>query len=265
MDPLSLLVLALAFAILSFAAVFVLARRVDNFGIVDVAWSFGFAPIALLYASAADGDLARRVTLAVIVGIWSVRLGGYLGWRVLRQHPSEDGRYQQLRRDWGDKLSLKMFFFFQAQAVLLVVLSAPFLFVATHRAAPWHPLEVAGLALWFTGLLGETVADAQLARFKREPANHGRVCDMGLWRFSRHPNYFFEWLVWVGFALFASSAPWGWTSIYCPLLMLLSLLKFTGVKSTEDQLLRSKGEPYREYQRRTSAFFPWFSKRGASP
>jgi steroid 5-alpha reductase family enzyme len=153
-----------------------------------------------------------------------------------------------------------MFCFFQTQAALLVLLSVPFLLAAQNAAPGWHPRELLGLVLWLLALGGEALADAQLARFKRDPRQRGRVCDVGLWRLSRHPNYFFEWLVWVAFALFASASPWGWVSAYCPALMLFFLLKVTGIRYTEDQLLRSKGEAFRKYQQRTSAFVPWFPK-----
>lgn len=255
-----LFLLALGAALLGFAAVFLVARRMDNYGLVDVAWSLGFAPVAAFYAWGAAGALPRRVAIATMAGLWSLRLGGYLAKRVLGHHPVEDGRYRQLRRDWGAQLSVKMFFFFQAQAVLLAALSAPFLLAARNPAPGWHPLEAAGAALWLIALAGEALADAQLARFKRAAANRGRVCDAGLWRLSRHPNYFFEWLVWVAFALFAAASPWGWTAAACPALMLYFLLKVTGIRYTEEQLLRSKGEAYRVYQRRTPAFVPWFPK-----
>jgi len=154
-------------------------------------------------------------------------------------------------------LNAKMFQFFQFQALLLVTLSVPFLLAARNRAPSLHPLEVAAVVLWLVALFGETLADAQLAAFKRDAANRGRVCDSGLWRWSRHPNYFFEWLIWVAFALFALASPWGWIALYCPALMLFFLLKVTGVSYTESQLLRSKGESYRRYQERTSTFVPW--------
>jgi steroid 5-alpha reductase family enzyme len=119
-----------------------------------------------------------------------------------------------------------------------------------------HVLEVAGVAIWLTGLLGESVADGQLAAFKRNASNRGKVCDVGLWRYSRHPNYFFEWTIWIGYAVFALASPWGWLALAMPALMLHFLINVTGVKATEEQALRSKGELYREYQRRTSMFVP---------
>jgi len=260
MSAVFLFLIALAAAALGFALLFFVARRMNNFGIVDIAWSLGFAPVALFYSWGASGAPFRRVAIATMAVWWSLRLGLYLGRRVLGHHPVEDGRYQQLRREWGERLDFKMAWFFQAQAALLVLLCIPFLVAARNSSPHWHPLEFAGLALWLLALGGETLADAQLARFKRDPANRGRVCDTGLWRLSRHPNYFFEWLVWVAFALFASASPWGWATFYCPALMLFFLLKVTGLRYTEEQLLRSKGAAYQTYQQRTSAFIPWFPK-----
>lgn len=257
---LAMLLLTLAAVAAAFAALFFVARRVDNFGLVDMAWSLGFAPVAVFFAWGGHGDPVRRATVAVMVGFWSLRLGGHLARRVLGHHPVEDGRYQQLRRDWAGQLDVKMFLFFQAQAVLLVGLAAPFLFVVRNAAPAWRLLEIAGAALWVLALTGEALADAQLAHFKRQPANRGRVCDAGLWRFSRHPNYFCEWLVWVAFAVFASASPGGWVAWYAPALMLFFLLRVTGIRYTEEQLLRSKGAAYRDYQQRTPAFVPWRPK-----
>jgi steroid 5-alpha reductase family enzyme len=257
MSALELLLLALAATCAGFALLFLVAKRVNNFGIVDVAWALGFAPPAVLYGGFGGGAVPRRLLIAAMAVLWSLRLGGYLARRVLGHLHTEDGRYQQLRRDWAPNLNGKMVRFFQAQALLLVMLSVPFLLAARNPAPALHPLEFAAAGLWLLALLGETLADAQLAAFKRDPANRGRVCDAGLWRWSRHPNYFFEWLVWVAFALFALASPWGWIALGCPALMLFFLLRVTGVRYTEDQLLRSKGEAYRRYQQRTSAFVPW--------
>jgi steroid 5-alpha reductase family enzyme len=145
----------------------------------------------------------------------------------------------------------------------LVILSVPFLIPSLNGRPELHPLEVAGALLWFIALCGETLADAQLAAFKRNPANRGAVCDRGLWRYSRHPNYFFEWLVWVAFFVFACGSPWGWISVLCPAVMLHLLLRVTGIPLTEQQALRSRGDAYRRYQQTTSAFFPWFPRRPA--
>jgi len=239
-----------------FTGVFLFARRVDNYGVVDVAWSLSFAALAVYLAVAADGWWVRKALFATIVSVWSLRLGIHLWRRVQSHHPEEDGRYATMREEWRANLGKKMFLFFQMQAVSVVVLGLPFLFATSNGTIGLAPLEIAGFAVWLAAQLGESVADAQLARFKRNPANTRRVCDVGLWRYSRHPNYFFEWLIWIGFFLVGAAAPWGWTGVIAPAVILYLLLKVTGVPPTEEQALRSRGEAYRRYQRTTNAFFP---------
>ena len=154
-----------------------------------------------------------------------------------------------------------MFIFFQQQAVSVLILGWPFLLVARNPDEAFQPLEIAGLTLWLAALLGEWLADTQLARFKQDPANQGQVCAVGLWGYSRHPNYFFEWCVWLGYFVFACASPWGWTSFICPAVMLYLLLEVTGVPMAEAQSLRSRGDAYRAYQRRVSVFVPWWPRR----
>lgn len=253
---------ALLFAILAplvagvFAALFMLARRLDNYGIVDVAWSLGFAPLATAYGIFLDGAPERRALITAMAVLWSIRLGAHLWERVVGNLSVEDGRYAALRRHWGARLGTRMAAFYQIQGVLLLLLSLPFALACANPAPELHPIELAAAALWTAALIGEARADAQLASFKRDPANRGRVCATGLWRLSRHPNYFFEWLVWVAFALFALASPWGWLALSCPAFMLYLLLRVTGIPQTEAQLLRSKGAAYEAYRRSTSAFFP---------
>lgn len=251
-----LVLIAIVTLALVFAAVFAFARQIDNYSVVDVAWSLAFAAIAVFYAAAADGWWVRRVLSGAMAVAWSLRLGIHLWRRVAAHHPAEDGRYEEMRERWRSKIASRMFLFFQFQAVSIVVLAVPFLFASTNSTAALHPLEIAGALVWLAAWIGESVADAQLARFKRDPANRGRVCGAGLWRYSRHPNYFFEWLIWVGFFLVGAAAPWGWTGIVAPAAILYLLLKVTGVPPTEAQLLRSKGDAYRRYQGITNAFFP---------
>jgi steroid 5-alpha reductase family enzyme len=255
-----LILLAWAFAFALMTIVWLISVRIKNAGIVDIAWSFGFAPVALLYAIFADGFAARRWLILAMVAIWSLRLGGYLYFRVMGHHPKEDQRYAQLRTEWGANVNGKMFGFFQLQAALLVLLSVPFLIACLNPQPEINWLEYLGAAVWLIAVIGESVSDHQLKQFKKNPANKGEVCQAGLWHFSRHPNYFFEWLIWVAFWIFALGSPLGCTAIYCPALMLYFLVRVTGIPMTEDLALKTKGEKYRAYQRTTSRFVPWFPK-----
>lgn len=244
-----------------FAVFYVLARRINNYGIVDIVWSYAFAALALFYAVAAPGWPVRRALIAAMAALWSLRLGTHLYRRVMGHHPVEDGRYVQLRKDWAANFAPKMFGFFQLQAASVVLLGLAFLIICLNPAPQLHALEFAGAALWLLALGGEALADAQLAAFKRDPTNKGRVCDAGLWRYSRHPNYFFEWLIWVAYFVFALASPWGWLAAIGPASILFLLLRVTGIPLTEEQSLRSKGEAYRRYQQTTSAFVPWFPRK----
>ena len=256
-----LILSALAGLSLLFAGLYLVARRIDNYGIVDIAWSYAFAALAIFYALLAPGWPVRKALIAAMAVLWSLRLGTHLYRRVMGHHPVEDGRYVQLRKDWAASFAAKMFGFFQLQAGSVVLLGVAFFIACLNPAPPLHPLEIAGAALWLLALTGESLADRQLATFKRDPARKGRVCDAGLWRYSRHPNYFFEWLIWVAFFVFALASPRGWVAVIGPASILYLLLRVTGIPLTEEQSLRSKGEAYRRYQRTTSAFVPWFPKK----
>lgn len=261
MSALFLLLTALAGLCAGFALLYAVARRIDNYSIVDIAWSYAFALLAVFYAAAGPGWPLRKALIAAMATLWSLRLGTHLYRRVMGHHPVEDGRYVQLRQDWAGNFAAKMFGFFQLQAASIVLLGAAFLIVCLNPAPELHWLELTGAGLWLTALSGEAIADAQLAAFKRDPANKGRVCDVGLWRLSRHPNYFFEWLVWVSFFVFALGSPHGWVAAIGPASILYLLLRVTGIPLTEEQALRSKGDAYRRYQQTTSAFIPWFPKK----
>jgi steroid 5-alpha reductase family enzyme len=172
----------------------------------------------------------------------------------------EDGRYAQLREEWGEQANTNMFLFFQFQAFLAVLLSLPFLLISFNPEPAIQLVEIIGIGVWTIGFAGETLADAQLKRFKSKPENKGKVCDVGLWFYSRHPNYFFEWVICLAYFLIALAAPYGWLSIISPLLMLHFLKNVTGIPATEEQILKSRGEPYKIYQKTTSSFILWFKK-----
>lgn len=231
-----------------------------NFSYVDLGWALNFTLLAWLYARLGDGYLWRELLICGMFTLWSLRLGWHLARRIIGQ--PEEGRYIQLRKEWGasGNINLKFLAFFQFQAALNIFLSLPLLIACLNVTPNLHWLEIMGMLVFVIGLVGESVADTQLAMYKRDPDNRGKVCDRGLWRYSRHPNYFFEWTIWIGYALFALASPGGWLGLLMPALMLHFLINVTGVKPTEEQALRSKGDRYRAYQRTTSAFVPWFPK-----
>jgi steroid 5-alpha reductase family enzyme len=246
------------------AALFLLTWRLsiklDNYSFVDVTWSLSFAPVAILLACMSDGWLPRRIAIAALVGAWSLRLGLYLWQRVACHHPQEDVRYAVLREKWKANPPKAFLFFFLAQAVLVWLLMLPVFLITRQASESFHWLELTGLALWFIALVGEGISDAQLARFKKNNTDRKAICQVGLWHYSRHPNYFFQSLLWWGLFLMALPAPWGWTAIIAPLAMLHFLLNVTGIPLTERLSVEKRGDVYREYQRTTSAFVPWFRK-----
>lgn len=255
---LPLLGVGLLIAVAYFSLTWAISVRAKNYGFLDVAWSYGVAILAPIYALNSPGIAAHKWPVVIVGVLWSLRLGTYILIRVLRHHPAEDVRYETLRKRWP---SAGMFYvFFQMQAVLVAIFSLPFLVVSFNTSSEFSTIEMVGLALAILSLGGEALADRQLKQFKSDPANRGKVCQAGLWRYSRHPNYFFESLIWWAFFLVALGSPHGWITIVCPLLMLYFLWKVTGIPLTEEHAVKSKGEAYREYQRTTSAFIPWFRK-----
>jgi steroid 5-alpha reductase family enzyme len=233
---------------------------IKNAAIVDVGWAAGLGVLAITYAAMGPGFVARKWLLAGVVGLWSLRLATYLLLARVIGKP-EEGRYVQLRQDWKTSLPLRFLLFFEFQALLDVALSIPFLLACLDTRGRLGVTEFLGAGISLLAMLGEAVADRQLDRFKKNTANKGKTCQVGLWKYSRHPNYFFEWLIWVGFATFVIASPWGVLGLVSPALILYFLLGVTGIPATEAQALRSRGEEYRAYQRRTSAFVPWFPKR----
>jgi steroid 5-alpha reductase family enzyme len=245
---------------LMMAVLYGVARINKNAGIVDAGWATGLAILAVVYALAADGLAARRLLLAALAGFWGLRLGSYLFFNRFLGRP-EDGRYRELRRRWGHRAERNFFLFFQFQAGLDVLFSLPFLAVACNAKPALDALDLLGALVWALAVLGETKADRQLARFRARPENRGKTCSQGLWRYSRHPNYFFEWIHWFAYILLGVGSPLWWLTLLGPVLMALFLLKITGIPYTEQQSLKSKGDSYREYQRTTSPFIPWFPKK----
>ncbi len=253
-----LVAIAAAVLALLFALVWLISTRLENYGFLDAIWSLSIAIVAPLYAWLGDGDPIRRWAFAALGTAWSLRLGLYVLIRVIRHHPQEDARYRTLRQKWPTPL--RFLVFFELQAFIAVVFSTPFLLASVNRTSHLMALEIFGLALAGLATLGEFLSDWQAQRFKRETHDKKAVNDVGLWRYSRHPNYFFESLVWWGFFIAALPFPFGWLTVVCPLLMLYLLLNVTGIPLTEKHSLQNRGETYRRYQEKTSRFIPWFPK-----
>jgi steroid 5-alpha reductase family enzyme len=248
--------IGLAFAVMAIlmTVLWLVQRARKNAGIVDVAWSFGTGVNGVWFALTGSGYAPRRIILAVMAGLWGVRLGWHLWQRVSSE--AEDGRYAALRQKWGDRTQPMLFGFFQIQAFWTVLFALP-MFLAAENAAPaLGVLDFIGILIFLIAVGGETLADRSLARFRADPGNRGVVCREGLWRYSRHPNYFFEWIHWWAYVAIGIGAPLGALTVLGPVLMLLFMFTLTGIPPTERRALESRGDAYREYQRTTSVFVP---------
>jgi steroid 5-alpha reductase family enzyme len=258
MNPLWLLLISAMLLTLLFAGTWRFGIHCNNYSIVDAAWALSFSVVALLFALGGSGWPLRRTVIAIIIIIWSLRLGIYLSLRIMNHHPEEDLRYDVLRKRWQDQgLQKKFFGFFMAQALLVWLLMLPVYFICNNNESDFAPLEIAGVCLWIIGLWGEAIADRQLKKFKRKNATRPQsLCKEGLWKYSRHPNYFFQSLLWWGLFLCTLPIQSGWIAILAPLAMLYFILRVTGIPLTEELALKKRGAAYRAYQQTTSAFIP---------
>ena len=254
--PLITSLFCLAFLSVVMAAAWAVQRAMRNAGWVDVFWTFGTGAAGAITALSA-GLSPRSALAAALALIWALRLGLYI---LSRTHgiPHEDARYARFRTEWGPAFEPRMFGLLMVQAVAAWPLA-----MAVALAA-WCPAPLSGVSL-LAGVLiaviaiaGEALADRQMHQFRRDPANKGKVCDIGLWGWSRHPNYFFEWLYWLAYPALALGGfwPWGLLAFIAPALMFLLLTKVSGVPMLEREMLASRGEKYRAYQHRVPAFFP---------
>jgi steroid 5-alpha reductase family enzyme len=258
MNPWICIALLWAIMVVAMSLGWLWQRKTQNAGIVDVIWTGGIAGSAVLYALLLDGGAVPRALLALLGGLWGLRLARHLAHRVLGE--PEDGRYRQLRNHWNGHQG-KIFLMFQFQALLVVLFSLPFLAVARNPERAFTPWMLLAIAIWIASVAGESLADRQLARFRTDPKNRGRTCREGLWRYSRHPNYFFEWLHWFAYVALAVGSPIAGLSATGPVVMYVFLRWVSGIPFTEAQALRTRGEDYRRYQQETPMLFPWFPRR----
>jgi steroid 5-alpha reductase family enzyme len=238
-------------------------QRTGNSGWVDTIWTFA---VGITGAGSAlwpvDGAApnTRQWLVAALVAIWSLRLGVHIAVR--SAGITDDPRYAAFANEWGVDSPRKMFVFLQNQGLGSIPLAFAIFVAARFPSDVLRLQDWLGALILFAGIAGEALADAQLNRFRGNAANKGLVCDVGLWRWSRHPNYFFQWLGWLAYPVIAISPnyplsyPWGWATLLAPVFMYWILVHVTGIPPLEAQMLRSRGGRYRDYQSRTSAFFP---------
>jgi steroid 5-alpha reductase family enzyme len=232
-----------------------LASVRSDVSLVDIYWGIGFILVTGL-AVALNRPVQPRAAVALsLVALWGTRLGGYLLWR--KWGEEEDRRYQAMRRHHGPRFWwISLLTVFMLQGLLLWGISMPLQVIAVSRDTTFATTtDVIGISLWVIGFAFEAIGDAQLAMFQARPENRGRVLDRGLWRYTRHPNYFGETLIWWGLYFLSLPAGGGWT-VLSPVLMTVLLLKVSGVTLLESTIIDRRPE-YAEYQRRTSAFLPW--------
>jgi steroid 5-alpha reductase family enzyme len=251
-----------AFLALAMAAGWAIQRRAGNGGWADVVWSFATGAAGLAYALAPTSGWRpgpRAWLTALLIAGWSLRLGTHL-WRRTAGAAHEDARYSGFRREWGTAFQRRMFAFLEIQALASALLTLAML-AAARNPAPFPAWsDAAGLALLLVAIAGEGLADAQLSRWRAEHRDAGGVCEVGLWGWSRHPNYFFEWLGWLAYAVIAIGPagvwPWGWVALVGPAFMFVLLRCVSGVPPTEAAMAASRGARFADYQTRVSAFFP---------
>lgn len=247
--------LAAAVALMTVAWVVSLLRR--DAGLIDICWGPGFVLVSWVYLLSGDTSSLRGALVLGLVTLWGLRLGLHIAWR--SRGKDEDYRYAEMRRKWGRRFPLvSLFTVFLFQASLLWLLSIP-LDRAIASTTPVRWIDGIGMLLCLAGLVIETTADLQLTRFRADPANRGRVLNHGLWRYSRHPNYFGDAVVWWGFGVFAVAAGAWWT-LYAPAAMTWLLVRVSGVPLLEERLKKTR-PAYRDYVERTSAFVPWPPRR----
>lgn len=244
---------AITIAILM-VATWVVSVLIKNASIVDIVWGLGFVAVSWVLSWRVDGDSGRQTLLAVMVGVWGLRLGGYLAKRNIGH--GEDFRYVLMRRRWGAKFPVvSLLTVFTLQGVLMWVVSLPVQFGSGDATPGVGPLAVIGIVVWVVGFAFEVIGDAQLARFKSDPANKGQVMDKGLWRYTRHPNYFGDALLWWGIGIVGAETGSGVIGLVGPVAMTVLLTRVSGVPMLEHSMAKRR-PGYTEYVARTSAFIP---------
>lgn len=246
-----------------FVLLWVLHLRPRNASLADVGFCLAFGVIVLVCGVTSEGELSRRILISAMGILYAARLGYHLfSHRVWGK--AEDPRYQKIRMLLGSWESVGMCAYFQLQVPASLFFAGLLCWVMSHSAIELRWWDILGVTIFLVAVIGEAVADRQLEAFRRDPLNKGKTFQAGLWRYSRHPNYFFESLHWWAYVPLAIGLPWSWIAVIWPCLMMSALRWVTGVPWVEAQALVTRGQSYREYQQTTNMFFPWFPRKSES-
>jgi steroid 5-alpha reductase family enzyme len=258
MSPITTIAVAASGLVAAFTGVWLWQLRTANAGMIDPVWAAGLGAVAIFAGLEGGGAGLNRALVAAGGGAWGMRLALYL-WRRNYGH-TEDVRYRQFRDQWGPAAPRMFFWFFQLQAFVALLLAVAFFVPASYPENVPASNVVGAIVVWLIAVGGEALSDRQLARFAADPTNHEQVCREGLWRYSRHPNYFFECVHWLAYAVLSIRLPWGWLTIAPPVLMAWLLMKVSGIPMLEARLARTRSG-YDDYMRTTSALIPWPPRR----
>jgi len=260
MTFIQLYLIALASILSMMFILWIISTRIKNAGIVDMFWGFGFVMTCFIYFMEADGLETRKILLMTMVTLWGMRLSIYLAWRNIGK--DEDPRYRKFRQDYGEHRYwwISLFQTFLLQGILMWLISAPLLGAQYFKNGNTLTVfDFMGVFVWLIGFIFEAGGDIQLARFKADPVNKGKVMNTGFWRYTRHPNYFGDAAIWCGYAIISIAAG-SYIPVLGSVLMIALIVKVSGVALLEKTLRVSK-PGYKDYVEKTSAFIPWFPKK----
>lgn len=249
----SIIAIVFCYLIVQMSVVWVIYRVLKNPSVVDASWSIGLMASGLIYLVSATLTL-RTMVVSLLLIVWALRLAGYL-WYTRIRHGHIDKRYTELSSDWKISHALGFFLNFQLQGLLIFIISFVFYLISTSNQSSLTPIDAIAIMMIIIGVVGESIADFQLYRFKRQKKTG--VCQVGLWHYSRHPNYFFDWLTWLGFTTFAFQSNLGYLGIISIVVLYLIFTRITG-PMTERGSVESRGQAYLDYQKKTPMFFPGF-------
>lgn len=252
----NVIAIVFVYLVLQMCFMWMVYRGLKNPSVVDASWSIGLMISGLIYLGSMP-ITPRNAVVGALLALWALRLAGYLWYtRILQGHL--DKRYTELSNNWKINQHLGFFLNFQLQGILILIISFIFYLISISKSVSLTLMDIIGIVMILVGVIGESAADIQLYRYKKH--QKGGVCDIGLWHYSRHPNYFFDWLTWSGFTVFALQSSHGYFGLLSLLVLYLIFTRITG-PLTERGSVQSRGQKYIDYQKQTSMFFPWFKRK----